>query len=419
MLLKKVTRNTVHAMKELGYLECDHPDIAVNMKTKEEINVMLNLAKEIIKVFRLKGILHKIEASEINKLIMDKKRELLDFQPITKAPTTLATLYHIPWLDKNKKHINFIKERAKIITYDCGNNIFEEGDEPKGIYIIISGMVKLKRSKPGLVIDHILQESEEKDNQIIYTDYMISGEIIGELNCLTNEPMKYSATCKTVVEDWTYKMQLKLCNINLKDIPKGTKTDIYDETVIYVILIHGAVEDCQLRKVYKAPFLIPITCHQIQGTEEITKVMIVQTPIDAKNFRWSTRTYIPSRKPSIPKASLYEGTSSVTNQQDNADQNSAEELCYTLINHNILMRRPSGTSAEGHYENVPHQAERPRKLLGRTETEYSLLHVPSTPRHPPFPEDEYEFLMPRSISSHTLQPPHLLMLPSEAHIFHL
>lgn len=51
-----------------GYLECDHPDIAITMKTKEEINVMLNVAKEIIRVFRLKGILHKIEASEINKV---------------------------------------------------------------------------------------------------------------------------------------------------------------------------------------------------------------------------------------------------------------------------------------------------------------------------------------------------------------
>lgn len=51
-----------------GYLECDHTEIAVAMKTKEEINVMLNLAKEIIRVFRLKGILHKIEASEINKV---------------------------------------------------------------------------------------------------------------------------------------------------------------------------------------------------------------------------------------------------------------------------------------------------------------------------------------------------------------
>lgn len=51
-----------------GYLEYDHPEIAVTMKTKEEINVMLSLAKEIVKVFRLKGILHKIEGSEINKV---------------------------------------------------------------------------------------------------------------------------------------------------------------------------------------------------------------------------------------------------------------------------------------------------------------------------------------------------------------
>lgn len=31
-----------------------------------------------------------------------------------------------------------------MVTFDCGNDIFEEGDEPKGIYIIISGMIKVK-----------------------------------------------------------------------------------------------------------------------------------------------------------------------------------------------------------------------------------------------------------------------------------
>ncbi|XP_045041724.2 solute carrier family 9 member C1 [Desmodus rotundus] len=348
MLLRRITRNTVHAMKELGYLEYDHPEIAVTMKTKEEINVMLSLAREIVRVFRLKGILHKIEASEINKLIMAKKRDLLDFQPVVKSLTIGEALYHIPWLDKNEDHIRFIQERAKFVTFDCGNDIFEEGDEPSGIYVIISGMIKLQRSKPGLVTDQILSELEEKDHQITSTDYVISGEIIGELNCLTNQPMKYSATCKTVVEicfisknhlyeafeqccphieykmwlklglsitakkirehlsyeDWTYKMQLKLCNIYIRDIPKSTKSDIYDETVIYVILIHGTVEDCHLRKTYKAPFLIPITCHQIQGTEDFTKVMIVQTPIDAKIFRWNTRKYVSSRKTSGPAASL-------------------------------------------------------------------------------------------------------------------
>ncbi|ELK38413.1 Sodium/hydrogen exchanger 10 [Myotis davidii] len=109
VLLKRITRNTVHALKELGYLEYDHPEIAVTMKTKEEINVMLSLAREIVRVFRLKGILHKIEANEINKLIMDKKRELLDFEPIVKPLTLTEALYHIPWLDKNNDHIKFIQ----------------------------------------------------------------------------------------------------------------------------------------------------------------------------------------------------------------------------------------------------------------------------------------------------------------------
>lgn len=38
------------------------------MKTKEEINVMLNLATEIVNVFRLKGIIHEVEGSEIDKV---------------------------------------------------------------------------------------------------------------------------------------------------------------------------------------------------------------------------------------------------------------------------------------------------------------------------------------------------------------
>ncbi|XP_014400871.1 PREDICTED: germinal center-associated signaling and motility protein isoform X2 [Myotis brandtii] len=83
---------------------------------------------------------------------------------------------------------------------------------------------------------------------------------------------------------------------------------------------------------------------------------------------------------------------SSTSVQDNADQNSAEELCYTLIDHRVLGRRPSGNSAEEYYENVPRQVRRPRESLRGTETEYSLLHVPPAPRHPPAPEGEYELL---------------------------
>ncbi|XP_004436678.1 germinal center-associated signaling and motility protein isoform X2 [Diceros bicornis minor] len=111
------------------------------------------------------------------------------------------------------------------------------------------------------------------------------------------------------------------------------------------------------------------------------------------------------------------GTTS-TPIQDNADQNSLEDLCYTLIDHSVPRRRPSGNSAEGWYENISPETERPRESLRGTETEYSLVHVPSTPRHAPSPEDEYELLVPR-VSSHSLQQSCPLRPPSETPSAHL
>nr|DAA01461.1 TPA_exp: hypothetical protein [Rattus norvegicus] len=313
ILLKRVIRNMDHAMKELGYLEYDHPEIAVTMKTKEEVNVMLNMAREIVKAFRSKGIIHKVEGAEINKLIMAKKKQVLELQSVIQPLNVEEAPYYIPWLSEDPEAISFIQ---------------------------------LKRSKPHLEMDRVSSESEVAQTRsytLPHTEYLLSGEIIGELNCLTKERMQYSATCKTVVEtyfipishlyegfekkypnmkykmwqkiglaitaqkirenlsfeDWNYKMQLKLCNVFVRDIPKTTKTDIYDETVTHVVLIHGSAEDCQLRKIYKAPFLIPVTCHQIQGLEEFTKVMIIQTSVAVRKFRWNVKKYNPPRRISM------------------------------------------------------------------------------------------------------------------------
>jgi hypothetical protein len=81
-----------------------------------------------------------------------------------------------------------------------------------------------------------------------------------------------------LLKDWNYKLQLKLCNAFIRDIPKSMKTDIYDETVTHVVLIHGSAEDCQLRKIYKAPFLIPVTCHQVQKQASHQKRIDLRKP---------------------------------------------------------------------------------------------------------------------------------------------
>uniref|UniRef100_A0A8C2VZA2 Germinal center associated signaling and motility n=1 Tax=Chinchilla lanigera TaxID=34839 RepID=A0A8C2VZA2_CHILA len=111
------------------------------------------------------------------------------------------------------------------------------------------------------------------------------------------------------------------------------------------------------------------------------------------------------------------GTTSSPNK-DNGNKTYMDEVCYILINHTALGRNPSGNSAEEAvigelYENVSYKANRPRESVARTETEYSLLRVPSTPRHPPCPEHEYELLMPSRTSPSSLQQPRPRVAPFE------
>ncbi|XP_025729825.1 germinal center-associated signaling and motility protein isoform X1 [Callorhinus ursinus] len=113
------------------------------------------------------------------------------------------------------------------------------------------------------------------------------------------------------------------------------------------------------------------------------------------------------------------GMSSAPVQQDSADQSSSEDLCYTHINHVVLGRRLSGISSEGFYENVSPKTKTSRKSLGETETSYALLRVPSSPRHLSSPEDEYELVVPSRISFHSLQQPHVPLLPSKTQVSYL
>ncbi|XP_069328700.1 germinal center-associated signaling and motility protein isoform X3 [Eulemur rufifrons] len=149
---------------------------------------------------------------------------------------------------------------------------------------------------------------------------------------------------------------------------------------------------------------------------------------DTQEMPWNLRLQNTEQRTSRKKTNIFkerqdsqkenEGISSAP-IQGTSDQTYTEELCYTLINHGVLQRRPSGNSAEEYYENVSSEAERPRECLGGTETEYSLLRVPSTPRHPPSQEDVYELLMPPRVSSYFLQQPRLLTGPPETKFSHL
>ncbi|XP_033012074.1 sodium/hydrogen exchanger 10-like [Lacerta agilis] len=316
--------NKQEAMKELGLMQRDYPEIVTGVKTKQAVQTVLNTASETLKFMISGGIVDKTEGGELHKMILIKKQQLASLPSKIAPPTAQELLRNVIWLQNDRKQVEFIQKKAKILYYDYGDMICEEGELPQGIHLIVSGMIKLSGSIPRYgVSKEAFKEICTRLPITSYTDYLVAGAIIGELNCLTKQEMEYGVTCETAVQtcfisiddlleafdkfleppsleykiwlklaldialktfkenlpyqDWNYKMCVQLSNIYLLDVPNHTKCDIYDGSMDEVILVHGTVLDCQLGQRYYAPFLLPKTCHQVQGTATSTKLLVIRT----------------------------------------------------------------------------------------------------------------------------------------------
>uniref|UniRef100_A0A8D0DNL7 Cyclic nucleotide-binding domain-containing protein n=1 Tax=Salvator merianae TaxID=96440 RepID=A0A8D0DNL7_SALMN len=279
---KILEKNKQEAMKELGLMQRDYPDIVTAVKTKQAVQTVLNTASETLKFMISGGIVDKTEGDELQKF-----------------------LYMIFFF--------FFQKKAKVLYFDYGDIICQEGDLPRGIYLIVSGVVKVSCSTPSY--GAYLEDANEVQRPVTvpYTDYFVAGAIIGELNCLTKQEMEYGVTCETAVQtcfisiddlleafdkfleppSLEYKIWLKLAlDIALKTFKENlpsqvgvdeyllcviayisifldsssfcSECDIYDGNMDDVILVYGAVLDCQLGDRYRAPCILPKTCHQVR-----------------------------------------------------------------------------------------------------------------------------------------------------------
>ncbi|CAC5362747.1 SLC9A10_11 [Mytilus coruscus] len=111
-------------------------------------------------------------------------------------------LNNVFWLRHEPSLIEYIKEKAKLITYNYEDVIIHEGDPPGGIYIIVSGMVRLESTtQPGKPI--ILEDKPSGSQLTIKShliDFLTSGNIIGEMGLLTKKPRSATVICETAVQ---------------------------------------------------------------------------------------------------------------------------------------------------------------------------------------------------------------------------
>ncbi|XP_075692983.1 sperm-specific sodium:proton exchanger-like isoform X2 [Rhinoderma darwinii] len=340
-------RNRQQSLKELGFLQRDHPDIVTAVKTKHAIRTILNSARETLSFLISGGIIDNLEGSKLEKVIQLKARQVSHLPSSILPPTAEELLRSVSWLENSNIQIQFIKSRAKIFFFDYLDIICKEGEMPRGLHLMVSGMVKLHGSSPnyGHSIEKKDQGIDNRTPDVPYTDYRSSGAILGEVNCLTKTEMEYTITCETAVQtcfillndlfeafdcfledpsveykiwlsvaiqtairtfkenisykSWTFKkISTSLAESYVQDIELNSKFDIYDGTMEDVVLVYGCIGDCQQLVPYYAPCVIPKTCHQVQGIAKNTKLLII--PNDSSLLIQPCANGTVKETPSVP-----------------------------------------------------------------------------------------------------------------------
>ncbi|XP_047560944.1 sodium/hydrogen exchanger 11 isoform X2 [Lutra lutra] len=317
--------NKRDAVKELGLIEHEGRDVVIALKTRQAIRSVIAKALKNLTFLWSRGIIDKHEGIEMNKVLLAKIKALNNFPMAIPPPTPDKYLHNIVWLENKDVLIEFFKERAKLAYFDYGDVICREGEMPQGIYLVISGMAILHSLPPTFGIDSSLRS--DRGSKTMFTEYCTSGDVIGELSCLLKREIEYTVICETILqacfislEDlyegfdvfWPsleYKIWLKLAlgiayqyfESSLTDedldfqkcvafnlayvetLSSYNEMTIDNVTMKFVIIVYGSVIDIKTEVPYLAPCILPKTCEQVQGTSDLSKLLVVQAFDPAKN----------------------------------------------------------------------------------------------------------------------------------------
>uniref|UniRef100_A0A4X2KDA2 Cyclic nucleotide-binding domain-containing protein n=1 Tax=Vombatus ursinus TaxID=29139 RepID=A0A4X2KDA2_VOMUR len=301
-LYEILERNKREAVKELGLIERECREVVIALKTKQAIRNVLGKALKNLRFLWSRGIIDKIEGSKMNKLFLAKIKSLNNFPMTIPPPTPEKFLHNIVWLENKDVLIEFFKEKAQLACFDYGDIICKEGEMPQGIYLIISGM-------SSYFILHDFSKTSDSGSlraeaklPATFTEYVTSGDIIGELSCLLKREMGYTATCETIlqacfisledlyegfdvfwsfledkvwvkvalnianqyIKELTYQRYLEENNMYMENLSSYSELSIYDETIQYVLIVFGSVINVVTEEPYFAPSLIPPSCFQVR-----------------------------------------------------------------------------------------------------------------------------------------------------------
>uniref|UniRef100_G3U2W0 Solute carrier family 9 member C2 (putative) n=1 Tax=Loxodonta africana TaxID=9785 RepID=G3U2W0_LOXAF len=282
--------NRRDAVKELGLIEHEGRDVVIALKSKQAIQNVIHKAQKNLTFLWSRGIIGNHEGIEMKKVLLTKIKALNNIPMTIPPPTPDKYLHNIIWLENKEVLIEFFKH--------------------------------LRPQKPHFKVESILSNThikKKKKHRLPSIEFCTSGDIIGELNCLLKREIEYTAICETILqacfislEDlyegfdvfWPsleYKIWLKLAlriasqyfesslvgedltfqrcvdhnHAYVETLSSYNEMIIDNTTMKFVIIVYGSVIDMKTEEPFFAPSIIPKTCEQLQGTSDLSKLLVI------------------------------------------------------------------------------------------------------------------------------------------------
>lgn len=203
-LRDKVNAGRIEIMRELGLLQKEHPGIAVSVKTQQATRRILNTLRDKISILRGEGVLDELEAHKIELMVEKKMKKLLKMPPTMPPPPPERVIGNLPWIKGDDLLMEYITNNAELVSMQEGETLFCEGDPQGGIYIVVSGLIKVDGQIIDLTesysaidkVDNAASETDVDKSDRIF-DYLTTGSVLGEVSLLTNQTRRANVTCET------------------------------------------------------------------------------------------------------------------------------------------------------------------------------------------------------------------------------
>ncbi|RZC32726.1 sodium/hydrogen exchanger 10-like, partial [Asbolus verrucosus] len=202
-LRHRMEQDRVTITKLLGVVQKERPWIAITVKTKQAIRTIINSMKEALFYLKATGWTDNYE----HKKLMISITELYKYVGSIKTvqPSAPKVIFkEVPWMAGDEAVFDFLFENVTVKKFEPGDVVFGEGKVADGIYIVVTGLFLLSYT-PDMSVLTSLKEygilpivDYVSGMQYVenVSEYIVSGNCIGELSTLTGRAYNCTITAE-------------------------------------------------------------------------------------------------------------------------------------------------------------------------------------------------------------------------------